>query len=140
MQYPNRQFALHSDAEEKGPLSLQMGWRLAGVEVGDVEVDILENDGENDVDDDVGNDVEIDVENDVELDDVGLSEVALDDVLERSFSAAITEKGVQVSGAMIGGSSGLVEYVKPGGNVELRAPSSPPRYGRLGVVMLNAEG
>ena len=44
-----------------------------------------------------------------DLDDVELCEIELDDVLERSLSSKITEKGVQVSGSMIGGSSGLGE-------------------------------
>ena len=64
-----------------------------------------------------------------DLDDVELREIELDDVLERSLSSESGGKGVQVSGSMIGGSSGLLEYVKPGGDVELRPPSSPPRYG-----------
>ena len=80
------------------------------------------------------------------LNPVALVEVELDNGLKGSFiSAAITEKGVQVLGSSIGGSSGLLDNDKPGGNVELeilkalKAPSSPPRYGTLGFVMLNAE-
>ena len=74
-----------------------------------------------------------------DLDDLELSEIELDDVLERSFSSKITEKGVQVSGSMIGGSSGLVGYIRPGGAVELKPPSSPPRYGGIGSVTSDAE-
>ena len=65
----------------------------------------------------------------VEFDDLGdveLEEMELDVELERSLSSKITEKGVHVSGSIIGGSSGLVESVKPGGSVEMRPPSSPP--------------
>lgn len=43
------------------------------------------------------------------LDDAELGEIELDYVLERSFSSKITEKGLQVSGSIIGGSSGSVE-------------------------------
>lgn len=68
-----------------------------------------------------------------------LSEIELDDMLERPLSSEITEKGVQVSGSMIGGSSGLLAYVKPGGNVELIPPSSPPSYGGIGSATSDAE-
>ena len=74
-----------------------------------------------------------------DLDDAELSGIELDDVLERSLSSEVTEKEVQVLGSMMGGSSGLVEYVKPGGNVELRPPSSPPKYGGIGSATSDAE-
>lgn len=74
-----------------------------------------------------------------DVDVVELSEVELDDVLETSLSSKITETGVQVSGSMIGGSSGLLEYFKPGGNVELIPPSSPPSYGGIGTATSDAE-
>lgn len=72
-----------------------------------------------------------------DLDNVEQSELELDDVLERP-SSKITQKGVQVSGSIIGGSSGLEGYVNPGSAVELKQPSSPPSYGGIATATSDA--